>query len=177
MKKIFVYSDGSSLKKNNMRFGGIGVYFSDNIYNNDYSVSLGLKDETMTNQRAELLACLVALQQSEELIKKNKIKSHEIHLYTDSRYTINSATVWSEKWVQNNWKRKVGTKLHDIKHIDIIKKIYMLNKKLNIIFHHINSHTKEPQKTHSSWIHWNGNDKADKLAYRASKLAEQNTVM
>lgn len=173
MKEILVYSDGSSIKKNNVRYGGIGVFFNDNTYNDDYSVSVGLKDESMTNQRAELLACAVAMEQCVEIIKKHNIKSYHIHLYTDSKYTINSATVWVDNWIANKWKRKVGTKMCDIKHIDIIKKIYNLTQKLNITFHHINSHMKEPPKTNPDWVHWNGNDKSDKLAYRATKLIEK----
>ena len=32
---------------------------------------------------------------------------------------------------------------------------------------------KKPLKTNQEWVHWNGNDKSDKLAYRATKLIEK----
>jgi ribonuclease HI len=167
VKEIIVYSDGSSSKKNNVRYGGVGVYFNDY---ESYNVSMAMQGEIMTNSRTELLACLVALEQCVDIIKKNKIKSCNVLLYTDSKYVINSSTTWIDNWIANDWKRKVGKNYCDIAHVDVIKKIYELTKKLNVSFHHYHSHTKEPPKNDINWIHWNGNNNADELAGKPTKL-------
>jgi ribonuclease HI len=58
-----------------------------------------LKGELQTNQRAELTAILRAL----EIAPLQR----EVHIYTDSSYSINCVTIWYKNWEKNNWLTSV----------------------------------------------------------------------
>lgn len=49
-----------------------------------------------TNQRAELAAILRAL----EISPRNR----EVHIITDSKYSIDCLTVWCKDWEKNGWQ-------------------------------------------------------------------------
>ena len=152
-----VFTDGSALNNQNKekRIGGIGVYFGKNDNRN---VSLSL-DGNVTNQIAELKACIVAL--------KKCNTNNELNIYTDSRYVIGCMTLWITKWIQNDWKKYDGG---EIKNIDLIKELYSLvkSRKKNVNFHHVKAHTKKPTDA-QKFIIWEGNLMADKLATDAAK--------
>ena len=65
-----------------------------------------------TNQRAELMAAIVAIQQA---IKHN---AGTLTLYTDSKYVINCVTSWITNWKKNGWK---NSKKESVKNIEDIK--------------------------------------------------------
>ena len=144
-----IYTDGatSNNQTKNLRRGGIGVYFGDNDKRN---VSMEIK-ENPTNQRMELIACIKALEVSNE---------QDINIYTDSKYTINSVTTWYAKWKNNNWKTSKGS---HVKNLDLIKKLYDLVKSKNVSFYHVKAHQKAP-KDKKKYNHWYGNKMADHLA-------------
>ena len=153
IKKIVVFTDGSASGHKNKRKGGFGVFFSDN-HEWNYSKSL-LKN--VTNQRAELFACLEAVR----IVKKKYKNKWKLLIYSDSMYTINCITKWAKSWEKNNWTKKKG----DILNLDIIKPLYRMYNKHDISFKHVNSHQKEPSdKNSKEWLMWHGNDEADKLA-------------
>jgi len=52
-----------------------------------------------TNQRAELAAILRAL----EISPTNR----EVHIVTDSKYSIDCVTVWCKNWERNGWQTSV----------------------------------------------------------------------
>jgi ribonuclease HI len=65
------------------------------IFGTPRNISEALQGELQTNQRAELTAILRAL----EIAPTHR----EIHIYTDSNYSINCVTTWCKKWKTNNW--------------------------------------------------------------------------
>lgn len=130
-----IYTDGAYAGVK----AGIGVWFGDNDKRN---VSELMPLENHTNQRAELYAILRALQ----------IESGNIHIYTDSVYSINCMSAWIHDWVQNGWKTSTGS----VKNKDIIEQIYALSQGRNIKFSHVDGH---------SGIY--GNEEADRLAKKA----------
>ena len=146
---IIIYTDGAcknnGSKTKNVR-AGAGVHFSDKniIQMNDISLKLEIDDPT--NNKAELTAILLALQEC----KVNKIQS-KIIIYTDSKYSIDAITKWYGQWVKNNI-------LQSKKNIDLLKIIHELLQDLDVSFEHVRSHT-NLQDEHSI-----GNDRADKLA-------------
>lgn len=161
MMKVFM--DGSSKKKGDIWCGGIGVF----IPQLDYKYSKNFYN--CTNQRAELLSCLKALQVID------KYKDGKYIFFSDSMYCINVCTKWMYKWKKNNWEKQNG----DILHLDVIKKIYnkIRKKKDDITFSHIRSHTRNPNKkikkdddfmslpdTYQNWL---GNNIVDDLAKKA----------
>jgi ribonuclease HI len=148
---IHIFTDGSCINngKKNSR-GGIGIFFGDNDSRN---ISQELNCDKITNQVAELTAISTAL----DIIKGyNDI----VYIYTDSSYCINIFVNWIKSWEKNNWKKKDG----EIKNLELIKEINDKLKGLTVIFKHVKSHCKEPEKESPNYYTWYGNDQADKLA-------------
>ena len=59
-------------------------------------------EKNTTNNRMELTAAIKSLQ--------NISNAHRVILHTDSKYLINGAKDWLEKWKLNNWKSSSNQK-------------------------------------------------------------------
>ena len=150
-KSIRIFTDGSFKKfKNKKILCGYGIFFPDGELDN---VSRPFIHEPLTNQRAELYAILKSLRN----IEKQKLKLDEIHIYTDSEYSIKSLTVWYKTWQKNEWK---NSKKEPVMNQDIIRPIIKLIKKFpgNVKFTNVSSHTGKQDFESLS------NEMADKLA-------------
>ena len=147
---ITIYTDGAC-PFNGMEGAtcGIGIHFSETNRNKLNDVSQLLDVEKPTNNFAELFAIDKAIQ----IIIDKELTNNKIHLYTDSKYSIDCITRWYEKWVECN-------KL-DRPNIDIIASIYNNIQGLDIDFHHVFGHTKNNDR------HSIGNDRADNLARKS----------
>lgn len=138
--KIFV--DGAcSLKYNK---GGIGVY---NIKLN-LNVSLCINDlfEKKTNSITELYAVKHALTLISML---NLSNPEQFTIYSDSKYVVNSLSIWIHNWKKNNWLR---ADKKPISHKNLIVEIYDLLSDLHISI---------------KWIPREKNTFADKLAKKS----------
>ncbi len=88
--RIVIYTDGGALI--NPGPGGYGVVIVDNGKTKELSKGY----RKTTNNRMELLACIVGL----DAIKK----ASSVHLYSDSQYVVNGITKgWAKKWKANGW--------------------------------------------------------------------------
>jgi ribonuclease HI len=143
-----VYCDGSCL--NNGKPGaraGAGVYFGPGDERN-LSEGLAAEQHPHTNQKAELWAGIRALQLCSSV--------SPLKLYSDSQYTISSATRWRRSWIASGWK----TKLSNMK----------LHRQLSDLMDE-----RETQHLQTEWCyvagHSNvrGNDEADALAKSAAR--------
>ena len=148
-----VFTDGACINNGKPNaIAGIGVFIADNDPRN---VSRRVEGK-QTNNVAELSAILEVFTILEEEIERGDI----INIYSDSKYSINSFTVWAIKWKQNNWTKKNG-----IKNLDLIKRGYELfNKYNNVNIFHIKAHTGLPDELSI------GNENADRLANMAVGL-------
>lgn len=190
---IRAFTDGSCLnngKKNSI--GGIGIHFPDGEiqdvslpylgylpsihgHDNNNSGPIGPKGPiepigqgAVTNQRAELTAIYHALQ----LIDEHRRTSFdgndgnarvEIHIYTDSKYSIESLTNWSFGWKDNGWKTANGK---PVKNRDILEPVLALMKQgfwNRVIFFHSEAHTNRDDERSR------GNARADLLATQATR--------
>lgn len=89
---IIIYTDGSC--RGNPGPGGYGVIILDGDTRRELAGGFRLT----TNNRMELLACIVAL----EALKKPS----KVILYSDSSYVVNGISKdWAKKWRANNWMR------------------------------------------------------------------------
>lgn len=150
MKNIDVFTDGSFMKKNKI-LCGYGVHFPNKELPD---ISRSFKHPPCTNQRAELYAIYVAI----VTIKKHIPDFDEIHIYTDSDYSIQTLTKWMYKWAKNNWQT---ADKQPVKNLDIIRDLLydVIGKRKNkITFTHVYSHTGKKDKLSI------GNEMADKLA-------------
>lgn len=161
MNYINIYTDGSCRRNGKVgASGGCGVYIDSNVVKIG-PISIKLEGKA-TNQRAELTAMLIGINclfcDSVNIFDK-------VNIYTDSLYVKNAISEWINRWKKNNWKT---TNNENVKNQDLLREIdnrLDLLSHLNIKFHHIYSHRREPKnKISDEWKHWYGNNVADKLA-------------
>jgi ribonuclease HI len=111
------------------------------------NVSEPLTGTLQTNQRAELMAIVRAL----EVAPPN----HDIEIITDSQYSINCVTVWYKSWVQRNWTRSDGGKVLNRDLVEMVRCLVDLRnargKKVTFVW--VKGHNDDP-----------GNVAADRLA-------------
>lgn len=167
---IRIYTDGSSLSNGKVGArAGVGVFFGhgDGRYEIrlidmhlyflanrlcSRNVSEPLKGMPQTNQRAELTAILRAL----EIAPKDR----EVHIYTDSKYSIECVTVWYKNWELNHWQTALKK---PVLNKDLVQAILSLLREREGLgsstqFNWIKGHANDP-----------GNEAADELAVRGAR--------
>ena len=145
-----IYTDGSSLANGKATSrAGLGVYFGDNDPRN---ISERLQGEPQTNQRAELMAMLRAMQ---VVPLEQKVQIH-----SDSQYSINCVTLWANGWKRKGWVTAAG---ENVKNQDIIRAV--LDK--------MSERVKAGGQTKFQWVKGHATDKgniaADRLAVNGAK--------
>ena len=95
MKKILVYTDGSSL--GNPGKGGWGVIF----IAGKRILELGGTFKNVTNNQMEMWALKEAL----KFLVEKDVQNYEIEFRIDSKYVIDGITKWIYNWKKNNWKK------------------------------------------------------------------------
>ena len=159
-----VFTDGSFRRKYN--YCGYGVHFPNNAIKSYGHV---FKYKPLTNQRAELYAIYSALKKIKFYVQEHtEIK--EIHIYSDSQYSINCLTVWYINWRNKNWKNIKGEDVCNRKLIEanlsIIDKLK--EKDIKVLFNHVRSHTNKQDELSIN------NDIVDKLANKHFFLNNKN---
>lgn len=160
-KLVVVYTDGacSSNGKKGAK-GGVGVYFGENDPRN---YSGPLEGEEQTNNRAEIMAAIIALQRVHI--------EDDVEIVTDSNYLKKAVTEWMDSWEKKGWKR---SNKKPVKNLDLFMLLnsYIQKKREN------NAKVKWTwTKGHSDNI---GNQKADKLARlgieKGNRSKEKNSI-
>ena len=107
-----------------------------------------------TNNRAEFLAGIKAMEQANEIDESN---TRVLRIFTDSMFLINTASTWMYAWKRNGWVKRDK---EPVKNLDLVEQIYDLvsEKKREIVWTHVKSHT-DGNDYNSKW-----NDEVDKLA-------------
>ncbi|KAH6885899.1 ribonuclease H-like domain-containing protein, partial [Thelonectria olida] len=140
-----IYTDGSSLSngKKGSR-AGLGVFFGTNDPRN---LSERLSGEPQTNQRAELMAMLRALEVAP--------LEQTVQIFSDSQYSINCVTQWASSWERKGWKTATGD---SVKNQDIIRGVLAKMKERSSV----------GSNTYYQWVKGHstdrGNQAADQLA-------------
>ena len=136
-----IYTDGSSL--GNPGPGGYGVVISSS--GEQRELSGGFRQTT--NNRMELLACIIGLEQLES--------PSAVALYSDSRYVVDGITKgWARKWRRNNWRKSSGGQALNI---DLWKRLLSLCDRHDVHWVWVKGHAGNP-----------GNERCDQLATRAA---------
>ena len=123
-KKIEIFTDGSCL--GNPGPGGYAAILkykqTEKILSNGYYKT--------TNNRMELLAAIVALEQLKEAC--------EVQLYSDSQYLRNGITNWIHGWKKNGWKT---ANKQPVKNVDLWQRLDELVKSHHIEWIWVKGHT------------------------------------
>ena len=135
--RVYIYTDGAC--RGNPGPGGFGIVMESSKLKKEFAGGF----RKTTNNRMELLAVIVALEQ----IKTTEVL---ITVISDSKYVVDAI---NEGWVFN-WVRKgfVGKK-----NPDLWKRLLPLNKKFNPKYVWVKGHNDHPQ-----------NERCDVLAVRAA---------
>lgn len=136
-KQLIVYTDGAS--RGNPGPGGYGVILQWGQAYKEFSQGFRLT----TNNRMELMAVIVALQQLTR-------PGLDIVIYTDSQYVVNSVEKgWLTNWMKIDFKDK--------KNPDLWKQYHALAQKHKVKFHWVKGHADNPM-----------NNRCDELATQAA---------
>jgi ribonuclease HI len=93
LRQVVIYSDGACT--GNPGPGGYGVV----IFSEGTRTELSAGYRRTTNNRMEMLGCIVGLQTLEERCY--------VTIYSDSRYVVNAIEQkWAVRWRKNNWQRR-----------------------------------------------------------------------
>lgn len=139
--RITIYTDGSSL--GNPGPGGYGVVIPSD--NGDRELSGGFR--RTTNNRMELLACIVGLEQLQT--------PTAVALYSDSRYVVDGITKgWAKNWRRNGWRKSNGSPALNP---DLWERLLDLCARHDVRFIWVKGHAGNP-----------GNERCDQLATQAA---------
>jgi ribonuclease HI len=140
LKHVVIYTDGACI--GNPGPGGYGVVLLHDKHRKELSGGFRLT----TNNRMELLACIVGLR---------ALKGQcAVTLYTDSQYVFNSMTKgWALRWKKNGWKRNDA----DVPNADLWEQLLELRDKHKIRFNWIRGHAGNKE-----------NERCDQLARQAA---------
>ncbi|KPM40389.1 hypothetical protein AK830_g6180 [Neonectria ditissima] len=146
-----IYTDGSSLANGKKESrAGLGVFFGNGDPRN---LSEKLPGEPQTNQRAELMAILRALEIAP--------LEQTVQILTDSQYSINCVTQWALSWDRKGWKTATGG---EVKNQDIIRNVLA----------RMTERTKAGANTYYQWVKGHasnqGNVAADRLAVLGARM-------
>jgi ribonuclease HI len=131
LKHMVIYTDGACL--GNPGPGGYGVVLLHGKDRKEFSRGFRLT----TNNRMEMLACIVGLQTLKEPCA--------VTLYSDSQYVINSMTKgWAKRWKKNKWKRNG----EDVPNADLGEKMLDLCDKHKVKFNWVRGHSGNKENEH-----------------------------
>ena len=123
LKHVVIYTDGACT--GNPGPGGYGVVMLHGEHRKELSGGFRLT----TNNRMEMLACIVGL--------RSLTEPSAVTLYSDSQYVINSMTKgWARRWKKNNWKR--GDE--DVRNPDLWRQMLDLCDKHKVRFNWVRGH-------------------------------------
>jgi ribonuclease HI len=137
---VHIYTDGSS--RGNPGPGGYGIVMQ--WVGTSYVKEFSQGYVKTTNNRMELLAVIVALEQLKNI-------NTEVKVFTDSKYVVDSVV---KKWVFN-WEKK---QFKDKKNPDLWKRFLKIYRKQIVSFQWIKGHNNNKL-----------NDRCDYLAVESSK--------
>jgi ribonuclease HI len=167
--EIYIFTDGSSRKRNTEYNSGVGVYLGYQCTN--------IKEQYVnkTNNQCEL----AALDYAFKLIVRYWMELSEIgktiKIVSDSEYSIKACSLWLNNWKTNNWCTKTGEPVKNRELIESIDesmtRIKHINsklegdKKLRVKLIHVNSHQHMPNiQDKIKYSLWFGNYVADALS-------------
>ncbi len=153
-KQLTVYTDGAA--RGNPGPGGYGVILQ---WGEAYK-ELAQGYRRTTNNRMELLAVIVALQQLTR-------EGLNITIYSDSQYVVNAVEKgWLKNWVKTNFKGKKNT--------DLWMRYYQLAGKHNIRFCWVKGHANNPYNNRCDILATQAADSGQWLIDEGFEQSERN---
>jgi ribonuclease HI len=163
---LFIFTDGNCRGngKSSAR-GAWGIFITSDENSPYYRYNrVERVREAPTNQKCELTAILYAF----KMIRRHpqSFAGRKITICTDSLYSINCITKWSDGWKRKGWRTAKG---ETVKNLELIQAILDERDALsdgadNVEFKHVFSHTAPPSdKDSRQYMFWNGNHIVDSM--------------
>lgn len=156
-ENVYIFSDGGC-KENGKKNAKAGY----SVYCKEYDIFNKTREiiKNPSNNVAELsgIRYIFKILSTDE--NKELFKNKNIIIVSDSKYSIDCITKWSNNWIKNGW---LNSKKEVVKNKEIIQEILEYKKNIfNSEFKHVFSHTKQPENKNSiEWMIWNGNNIVD----------------
>lgn len=162
-ERLFIFTDGNckSNGKSGAR-GAWGVFITGDKESPYYRYNrVNVIETSPTNQKCELTAILNAFKTINR--HREAFAGKRITICTDSLYSINCITKWSDNWKRKGWRTAKG---EPVKNLEIIQSI--ITERDNCIadvdFRHVFSHIAAPSdKTSLEYFFWHGNHTVDNM--------------
>lgn len=133
---VEIYTDGAC--SGNPGPGGWGAL----LRNGEHEKELSGGEHETTNNRMELMAAIVSLEQLK--------RPSRVDLHTDSTYVRDGITKWIHNWERNGWKTAAKK---PVKNVDLWKRLQAAMARHEISWHWVKGHAGHPE-----------NERADELA-------------
>jgi ribonuclease HI len=150
---LVVFTDGSAIGngRKDARAGYAVVWPNNPELTQAHKITEGAK----TNNRAEFMAAILALELADQIDPTRKQK---LHIYSDSMLLINTATKWRTTWKRNGWCKADGK---EVMNRDLVERLdSLLTARPKVAWQHVEAHTGKSDYM-SIW-----NAKADELAQK-----------
>ena len=145
MEHVQIFTDGACL--GNPGPGGCGTILAFEM--DCIELSVGYRHTT--NNRMELMACIVALEALDH--------EYIVTVFSDSKYLVDSVSKgWAMTWMRNSWKRSGGSRAENV---DLWEKLLALIQKHQMKFVWVKAHNGHPE-----------NERCDQLATAAAYGSE-----
>ncbi|CAH0482471.1 unnamed protein product [Peronospora belbahrii] len=156
---LVAFCDGSALKNGRQKCrAGYACIFP---HCEEWNVAKQLVEACATNNRAEFMAALEAMQRANA---EDPDKSRLLYIFSDSMLLIRSMTEWVGIWQKNNWTKSDGK---PVQNRDLLELLIAEKGSRCICWKHVKAHTgKNDWK--SKW-----NDVADKAARNAASSVDE----
>lgn len=136
--RVEIYTDGAA--KGNPGHGGYGIVMRFGDKEKEFSQGF----RKTTNNRMELLAIIVALEQL-------KTAKYPVHIYSDSKYVVDAVEKgWVFDWQKKGFKKK--------KNVDLWRRYLSVQGQFDLTFHWVKGHSGHPE-----------NERCDRLAVEAAE--------
>jgi ribonuclease HI len=124
MQHVDIFTDGGCL--GNPGRGGYGAILACGPHRRELSGGY----QYTTNNRMELIACIVAL----EALKRKC----DVTVFSDSKYVVNGIDKgWAAKWKRNNWQRNSQDRAENV---DLWERLLSLTEKHKVKFMWVKGH-------------------------------------
>jgi len=126
--EIKIYTDGAA-RNNPGPAGWAAVVLEDGVI----AKELGGRSSSATNNQMELSAVIEGLKYAFE-----KYSKEEIHVFTDSAYTMNGIMTWIHGWKKNGWRTAAKK---PVLNKELWQALDDVHKKLKVEWHKVKGHS------------------------------------